>query len=294
MEQAQNTLNTVMDNPLVVGIIAIAITMYGPRLSPKLPDPIRQAFNSAVFRFLILALIIFVGFRDIRMSLVIAILFVILMSIVNQENIKEDFRQQVNEYYANYNLYNKRNMEHFENKDVEDDTDQDTDQDTDDDDGKVNDDSSKQMVYQPPSQLQNIAYQNQPPSQLQNVDMSDKCKKVFDLINANKITDPMIDQCTAEIKDILAKQQQTHDKNAFKNLSSQCVKIFNLFGENGISDELREQCKNEGQNQQKQQTFLSHTTNQLFSNDQVSPMGDKLKQIESQIQSACNAFKGLA
>lgn len=113
MATVENTLNKLMDNPLVVGVIAIALTMYGPRLSPKLPDPIRNAFNSSFFRFLVMVLVIFVGYRDIRVSLVVAILFMVLMSITNQQNIKEDFEQQINEYYANYNLFSS--VEHFEN-----------------------------------------------------------------------------------------------------------------------------------------------------------------------------------
>jgi hypothetical protein len=34
---------------------------------------------------------------------------------VNHQNIKEDFEQQINEYYVNYNLFESReNVEHFE------------------------------------------------------------------------------------------------------------------------------------------------------------------------------------
>ena len=79
MATVENTLNKLMDNPLVVGIIAIALTMYSPRLSPKLPNPIRSAFNSSMFRFLVMVLVIFIGFRDIRLSLVVAILFMVLI-----------------------------------------------------------------------------------------------------------------------------------------------------------------------------------------------------------------------
>jgi len=103
-----NLLNTLMDNPLVIGLIAIAVTVYGPRLSPKLPAFITNAFNSSLFRFGVLLLIVFIGNRDIRVSMVLAILFMILLSVVNHQNLKEDFEQQINEYYVNYNLFQTR------------------------------------------------------------------------------------------------------------------------------------------------------------------------------------------
>ncbi len=112
MATVNNTLQTIMDNPLVIGLISIALTIYGPRLSPKLPDFIRNAFNNSFFRLIVLVLVIFIGSRNIRLSFVLAILFMVLMSITNNQNIKEDFEQQLNEYYANYNLFGT--TEHLE------------------------------------------------------------------------------------------------------------------------------------------------------------------------------------
>jgi hypothetical protein len=108
-----NLLKTLMENPLVIGLIYIAVTVYGHRLSPKLPAFITNAFNSSFFRFGVLLIIIFIGNRDIRVSMVLAILFMILLSIVNNQNLKEDFEQQINEYYVNYNLFQSR--EHMTN-----------------------------------------------------------------------------------------------------------------------------------------------------------------------------------
>lgn len=108
-----NSLNNLMENPLIIGLISIAVTIYGPRLSPKLPVFISNAFNSPLFRFIVLTLIVFVGSRDVRVSMVLAILFMILLSVVNHQNIKEDFEHQINEYYVNYNLFQSR--EHLGN-----------------------------------------------------------------------------------------------------------------------------------------------------------------------------------
>ena len=109
-----DSLNKIMDNPLVIGGLAIALTVYGPRLSPKLPSFIHNAFQSDFFRFIIILLVIFVGSRNIRLAIVVALLFLIITSISNQQSVREDYNNQVKEYYANYNLFKLGNIEHFD------------------------------------------------------------------------------------------------------------------------------------------------------------------------------------
>jgi hypothetical protein len=85
--------------------IAFILAIYGPRLSPQLPIFIRNAFNNGLFRFLVLTIIVFIGTRSIRVSLICAIVFMALISMTNKYNIQEDYRNQVQEYNANYNLF---------------------------------------------------------------------------------------------------------------------------------------------------------------------------------------------
>jgi hypothetical protein len=102
-------LTRFFENPATIGVASFILAIYGPRLSPKLPDFIRRAFNNGVFRFIILILILVSGsgnFKsNLRVSMILAIIFVILMSVVMKQNVQEDFKSQVDEYYANYNLY---------------------------------------------------------------------------------------------------------------------------------------------------------------------------------------------
>ena len=117
MENVESQLKTILTNPLIYGVLAIILTMYGPRLSPKPPAFVSSLFNSAIFRFLVLVLVIFVGSEDLRLAMSVSIVFLIVMSVVNTENIREDFTQQVKNYIANYNLYESsslpNNSEHF-------------------------------------------------------------------------------------------------------------------------------------------------------------------------------------
>jgi hypothetical protein len=118
MENVEKALKGYLNNPAILGLAMALTIMYGPRLSPKLPSPLRNLFDMGIFRFLVMVLVIYLGSYDIRLSLLVAILFVIVMDVIGQEKMKEAYQNQVNEYYANYNLYgsNTNNNEHFANK----------------------------------------------------------------------------------------------------------------------------------------------------------------------------------
>lgn len=100
-------MSKLLDNPIFVGLMAVALTVYGPRLSPRLPDPIRNAFNNSYFRFAVILLIIFLGTRDIRLSIIVALLFVTIMSITNVQNMREEFDNCVVEYFNIHNMADK-------------------------------------------------------------------------------------------------------------------------------------------------------------------------------------------
>ena len=55
-----NLLTSITSTPLMYGLIAMILAMYGPRLPPKLPDSVRQLFNNNVFRFGVILLIIYI------------------------------------------------------------------------------------------------------------------------------------------------------------------------------------------------------------------------------------------
>ena len=69
-------------NSYLFGALALFVTVYGPRLSPKLPQPIQNLFENAFFRASVMFLAIYVAQRDIMVSLVVTIVFMVLMNVV--------------------------------------------------------------------------------------------------------------------------------------------------------------------------------------------------------------------
>lgn len=89
-------------NSYVFGLLALFATMYGPRLSPKLPEPIQKLFEHSWFRGAIMFLAVYMAQHDFKVSLIVTIVFMVLKNVVHNSNLFETFLQ-------NY----EKNMEGF-------------------------------------------------------------------------------------------------------------------------------------------------------------------------------------
>ena len=78
----------------IVPIIAIFTSMYGPRLSPKIPQSIKNLFNTALFRSIVIFTILYLGNRDIEMSLGIMLTFAIASMLLQNIPLSENFVNQ--------------------------------------------------------------------------------------------------------------------------------------------------------------------------------------------------------
>lgn len=80
-------------NTYLFGLLALFITLYGPRLSPKLPEPIQELFEKTWFRAAVMFLAVYLAQRDFRVSLLVTVVFLVLMNIVQNTNVFETFLQ---------------------------------------------------------------------------------------------------------------------------------------------------------------------------------------------------------
>lgn len=79
----------------IVPILTIFTGMYGPRLSPQLPDSIRNMFNSPIFKAFIMFILLFLGNRDIETSLGIMITYTIASMILQKIPLSENFQSNL-------------------------------------------------------------------------------------------------------------------------------------------------------------------------------------------------------
>lgn len=89
-------------NNYLFGLLVLFVTMYGPRLSPKLPEPILNLFSHPFFRGTVMFLAIYMAQHDFKVALLVTVSFMIVMNIVQNTNLFETFLQ-------NY----EKNMEGF-------------------------------------------------------------------------------------------------------------------------------------------------------------------------------------
>ena len=89
-------LENIVGSTYFFGILVLFLIFYGPRLSPKLPDRIRNLFNSQAFRSLVMFLIIFSSNRQLGlvMSLVIVIIFMVVMNILQTGQLFENLKKE--------------------------------------------------------------------------------------------------------------------------------------------------------------------------------------------------------
>ena len=89
-------------NTYLFGLLTLFVTIYGPRLSPKLPEPVQKAFSHPIFRGVVMFLVVFMAKHDIRTSIVVTVIFLILSHILQQENLTETFIQKYERNIENF------------------------------------------------------------------------------------------------------------------------------------------------------------------------------------------------
>ena len=122
MEAVRTTLESIMNNvsttPVLYGFLAMFLTMYGPRLHPKLPPMVRDLFNNNVFRFVVILLVIYISNNNLQMALIVSIGFLLVTSIAGSLDLEEKFANEI-EGYGNFNDVKEFYEEEFTSSDAE-------------------------------------------------------------------------------------------------------------------------------------------------------------------------------
>jgi hypothetical protein len=111
MGSSEKLLNNLLTGPYVYGVIVLIIGMYGPRLSPRLPTPVRDLFNNAYFRFVVLTMVVYLSNKNLYLALTVSIAFVLLLNLANSLEVEEHF---VKKYAENFSEFGTVLTEGFE------------------------------------------------------------------------------------------------------------------------------------------------------------------------------------
>ena len=111
MGSSEKFLNNLLGGPYVYGAIVLIIGMYGPRLSPRLPTPVRDLFNNAYFRFVVLTMVVYLSNKNLYLAMTVSIAFVLLLNLANSLEVEEHF---VKKYAENFSEFGTVLTEGFE------------------------------------------------------------------------------------------------------------------------------------------------------------------------------------
>ena len=100
-ESLDDILIPLHENKTLYTFVTLFLVLYGSLAKPKLPSVIRQLFDNAIFRTMILALIMINKGNDLHLSLMIAIAYIYTMQINHLEKTREKFTSKINYFYKN-------------------------------------------------------------------------------------------------------------------------------------------------------------------------------------------------
>tara|TARA_B110000908_G_scaffold171663_2_gene235218 strand:- start:236 stop:577 length:342 start_codon:yes stop_codon:yes gene_type:complete len=100
-ESLDNILEPLHQNKTIFTFVTLFLVLYGSLAKPKLPTVIRQLFDNAIFRTMILSLILLRKGNDLHLSLMIAVAYIFTLQINNLQKTKEKFESKINYFYKN-------------------------------------------------------------------------------------------------------------------------------------------------------------------------------------------------
>ena len=100
-ESIDDVLRPLHENKTLYTFVTLFLVLYGSLAKPKLPSVIRQLFDNAIFRTMILALIMVNKGNDLHLSIMIAVAYIYTMQLNHLEKTKEKFTSKINYYYKN-------------------------------------------------------------------------------------------------------------------------------------------------------------------------------------------------
>jgi hypothetical protein len=80
-----------LENKYSLAIISILSGLYAAQIRPTLPTVVMDLFQNPIFRVLILFLVVVRSYKDPQFSLIIAVSFLLIMNIVNEQLFKDTF-----------------------------------------------------------------------------------------------------------------------------------------------------------------------------------------------------------
>jgi hypothetical protein len=108
------TLDNILNYPYkypasIAPVFMMYLVFYGGKSGPKLPSFIKELFENPVFRVFVLSLIVYKGNKNPTIAIIIALLFTLVMDLINKQNFVEGFKYRL-EKFSNDKIENNNEL----------------------------------------------------------------------------------------------------------------------------------------------------------------------------------------
>jgi predicted membrane protein len=100
-------IHSLHTNKIIFAVLILFVSIYGPRLHPRLPRQVRSLFHNPIFRAIILFTIVFMAQRDIKLSIMVAVGFMVLMYLVQMSQMFEMFESEIEKNKEHFAIYGR-------------------------------------------------------------------------------------------------------------------------------------------------------------------------------------------
>ena len=91
MDIVDNFYSALHNNKYISTIVTTFLVIYGSTAAPQLPGIIRILFNNPIFRVIFLGLIGYSVNKDPKLSILLAIVFTVTLTVISQHNLLEGY-----------------------------------------------------------------------------------------------------------------------------------------------------------------------------------------------------------
>ena len=91
MSLSVDKLNVLFENNTVKTVVSLLLALYAGAAAPVLPNAVVNFFDTIVGKLLFTFLIAFVASRDVQVAIMMAVAFVVTLSVANDRKIEEAF-----------------------------------------------------------------------------------------------------------------------------------------------------------------------------------------------------------
>lgn len=98
MDNFSNTVDKFLENPYLMAVLKITLTLYAAKIAPSLPDSVLEYLNNTYVKIALISLIVYLSERDIQLAIILSVILVLGINYLSGRKITESFANYSSEY----------------------------------------------------------------------------------------------------------------------------------------------------------------------------------------------------